>query len=64
MTELVRKIASPQTTVYRAVPKLKELGLINDKLTPYPVKRIFSLTEKGRKVAEKLAEVESILQSE
>jgi DNA-binding MarR family transcriptional regulator len=62
LSEIVRKLGRPQATIYRAISKLKETGLIYDETTGYPVKRFFSLTEKGRRVAERLAEVESILQ--
>lgn len=62
MTDIINKIGGSHTTPYKALPILKNLGLINDEVTPYPVKRIFSLTEKGRKVASKLQEIEDILQ--
>ena len=62
ISEIVRRLGRPQATIYRAIGKLKELALIYDETTGYPVKRFFSLTEKGRRVAEKLADVENILQ--
>lgn len=62
MTELTELFQGSNTTIYRAVPKLRNLGLIEDKVTSYPVKRIFNLTEKGRKVAEKLREIEKLLE--
>jgi DNA-binding IclR family transcriptional regulator len=64
LSEIVRQLARPQATIYRGIAKLKELALINDETTGYPVKRFFSLTERGLRVAEKLAEVESALQEE
>jgi DNA-binding IclR family transcriptional regulator len=62
LSEIVRKLGRPQATIYRGIATLKELELIYDETTGYPVKRFFSLTEKGRRVAEKLANVESILE--
>lgn len=64
LSEAVRKLGRPQATIYRAIEKLGELGLIDDETTDYPKKRMLTLTEKGRRVAEKLACVESILQEE
>ena len=64
LSEIVRKLGRPQATIYRGITKLKELMLIDHETTGFPVKRFFSLTEKGRRVAEKLAEVESVLQEE
>lgn len=62
LSEIVRRLGRPQATIYRGIAKLKELALIYDETTDYPVKRLFTLTEKGHRVAEKLADVESILQ--
>jgi DNA-binding MarR family transcriptional regulator len=64
LSEIIRKVDRPQATIYRAIPKLRELGLIYDVTTDYPVKRLLALTEKGRRIAEKLADVESILREE
>lgn len=61
LSEIVHKLGRPQATIYRGIAALRELALIHDETTGYPVKRFFSLTEKGRRVAEKLADVESIL---
>jgi DNA-binding PadR family transcriptional regulator len=61
MTEIISRLEGSNRTPYTAIPRLKELGLVSDEVTPYPVKRIFTLTEKGRQVAGKLAEIENIL---
>ena len=50
-----------QNTIYRALNVLMELGLVEEVLDP--PRRIFRLTEKGKKVLEKLMEVEKILSS-
>jgi DNA-binding MarR family transcriptional regulator len=62
LSEIVRKLGRSQATIYRAIENLKELELVSDETTGYPVKRFMSLTEKGRRVAEKLVEVEGVLQ--
>jgi DNA-binding PadR family transcriptional regulator len=61
MTELMHELRSSQHPIYAALNVLRELGLINEEVVPYPLKRIFTLTEKGRRVAEKLRDVEGIL---
>jgi DNA-binding MarR family transcriptional regulator len=63
ISELVRRTDRPQLSVYKAIPKLAEAGLINDEVTPYPKKRYISLTEKGREVANRLYEISKILES-
>ena len=49
--------------VRNSLPILKELNLIETRIdkTSYPYKNMISLTEKGKKVAEKLKEIEVIL---
>ena len=61
ISELISKLRKPPTTVYRALSTLRDAALIEDKVTEWPVKRLLSLTEKGHRVAEKLAQIESIL---
>ncbi len=52
------------TTLYRTIATLKEMNLINSTIdnTKYPPQNMISLTPKGRKVAEKLKEIEEILE--
>ena len=57
--ELGRFSGVSQAAVYKAIPILLELGLVEEVLDP--PRRIFRLTEKGRRVLEKLMEVEAIL---
>lgn len=51
------------TTLYRTLGKIKELGLVKQRSdnTSYPPRNMISLTEKGKKVAAKLKEIEEIL---
>ncbi|AKA48390.1 hypothetical protein IX51_03990 [uncultured archaeon] len=48
---------------YKALEKLKDLGIIKARIesSSYPPKNLISLTEKGKKVAEKLKELEELL---
>lgn len=57
----ITKNGVSQPTFYRVMPVLKELGLVEEVVDP--PRRIFRLTEKGKKVLEKLMEVEAILSS-
>jgi predicted transcriptional regulator len=63
MTELMRKLRSSQHPIYTALGILKELKLIEEKITTYPLTRLFILTEKGHLVAVALQRIEEILQS-
>lgn len=49
--------------INQSVSKLSELGLINARVdkTKYPYKRMISLTERGKQVATKLEEIDSLL---
>ena len=53
-----------QSAIYRAIPVLKKLKLIKEETLTNPPRRIFSLTEKGKRVLEKLREIEEILREE
>jgi len=50
-------------SLYSVIDKLKELELIKTRIdrSSYPPRKMISLTDKGRKVAEKLKEIEEIL---
>jgi len=62
VSQLVRRLPITQDPIYKALPILVSLGLIKEKLeAKFPRRRMFSLTEKGRRVAEKLNEIEAIL---
>lgn len=62
MMELQKKVQCSNETMRSAVEVLLELGLIQQKIEKGPPpRRLTFLTEKGRKVAEKLEEIEQIL---
>ena len=50
-------------SLYSVIDKLKELELINTRIdrSSYPPRNMISLTDKERKAAEKLKEIEEIL---
>ena len=49
--------------MYASIKKAKSLSLIEDKIdnSKYPPRNVLYLTERGKKVAEKLKEIEEIL---
>jgi DNA-binding PadR family transcriptional regulator len=60
--EIVGKLKRSTTTVYNALRLLKKARLINEfEADSFPYRKDVSLTEKGRRVAEHLVEVEKIL---
>ncbi len=62
VSEIIRKVGASQQAVYNALRKLKDAGLIEEELEQeFPRRRLISLTGKGRKVAEKLEEIEDQL---
>jgi len=62
VSEIIRKVGSSQQAIYNALRKLRDAGLIQEELEEtFPRRRLISLTEKGRKVAEKLEEIEEEL---
>lgn len=62
LNELREKSDLSNQTVYNNARRLKEMNLIQEELEEsFPRRRFISLTEKGRKVAEKLEEIERIL---
>lgn len=64
ITSIIRYTGITSSSIYRALTKLSDLGLIQDEIdeSVRPRKRIISLTKKGRKVAKKLLDVEKILE--
>ena len=62
LLELREKSNLSNQTVYNNARRLKEMGLIQEELEEeFPRRRLISLTEKGKKVAEKLEEIERLL---
>jgi DNA-binding MarR family transcriptional regulator len=61
-TDLRRDIDASVAAIYNALPKLRKLGLIKEEgKESFPFTIHVSLTEKGKKVAEHLEEIERIL---
>ena len=54
------------SSAYSSVSRLKQMELVDAKIdnSKFPKEEIISLTDKGRKVAEKLKEIEEILEGE
>ncbi|MEM3908247.1 MAG: hypothetical protein QXZ17_15530 [Nitrososphaerota archaeon] len=52
--------------MYSSLRKAEEVGLMSSRTVskPYPSRKMISLTDKGRKVAKKLKEIEKILRGE
>lgn len=64
VSDILNKGDFSQTSLYNALRKLKDAGLIEEKLEEtFPRRRLISLTDKGRSVAEKLEEIERVLES-
>jgi len=62
LTGLKNEVGCSLAAVYNALPKLKSVGLIQEDLEDtFPRRRLISLTGKGKRVAEKLEEIERIL---
>jgi len=59
VSEAIRKVGVSQQAVYNALRKLKDAGLIEERMeNEFPRRRLISLTEKGKVVAGKLEEIE------
>jgi len=64
LTDLKNKVNCSLSALYTALGKLKVAGLIQEDLEDtFPRRRLISLTGKGKKVAEKLEEIERILRA-
>ena len=62
ITDFVQKAKINQSALYSALPKLLEMGMIEEKMSNvFPFKRTFKLTENGKKVVNHLREIEKIL---
>lgn len=53
-----------QAGLYNAIKKLVEAKLIEQKVSTFPKLRLIKLTEKGKRVAEKILEIKEILEEE
>lgn len=62
LTDIKDNVSCSLSAVYNALRKLKDAGLIEEEFEEdFPRRRLISLTEKGKKVAEKLEEIEEEL---
>lgn len=61
MTELLRKLEASQSAIYKARGLLLKGGLIYEEELIEPLGRVFTLTEKGEKVAEYLSMIDSLM---
>jgi len=62
LTDIKGGVNCSLSAIYNALRKLRDAGLIQEELEEtFPRRRLISLTEKGRKVAEKLEEIEKSL---
>lgn len=63
ISNLRRKITSSQDALYNALKLLHEYGLIKEEREEnFPRRRLISLTDQGRKIAELLVEIEKVLE--
>lgn len=60
----LRSLRIGQSAMYNALKILKECNLIDDIVSEYPKTRLIKITEKGRRVAEKILEIKEILEEE
>lgn len=61
-TDLRKNLDASVDAIYSALPILLKLGLIEEEtLKEFPFSVVIRLTEKGRRVAEHLVEIEKIL---
>ena len=62
MSQFVEESGLSKSSVYYNMLKLEKFGLISSReLQVFPRQRLVKLTEKGRRIAEKLAELDDVL---
>ena len=62
LKELKKRVDASMVSMVTAIPKLEEIGLVEERLEDkFPRRKIISLTEKGEIVAEKLNEIERLI---
>lgn len=66
LTNILKETEIPVHQLYSSVEKAKELKLLKAKIykDKYPVRNLISLTDKGRKMAEKIKEMLEIMESD
>jgi len=64
ITSIIKGVPVGQRAAYTALSTLMGLKLVEEQISEeFPFTRNFILTEKGQKVAEKLAEIQAILET-
>jgi len=64
ITSIIKGVPVGQRAAYTALSTLMGLKLVEEQISKdFPFTRNFILTEKGKKVAEKLAEIQAILET-
>lgn len=58
---IYQKLQKNTTVLQSRIKELVDAGLLNEEERPDPFRKMISLTPTGRRVAEKLAEIEEIL---
>ena len=61
ISDFIYKLKIPTASINRAIDMLKGLGLIEERSVEGSNKRIFNLTEKGRRIGKLVEEMEEIL---
>jgi len=63
ITDIINNAEIPVHQLYASIEKGKELGLINTRIdnSIYPARNLVYLTERGRKIAEKIKEIIEII---
>jgi predicted transcriptional regulator len=66
LTTILDETGIPVHQLYRSIEKGKDIGLIGTRIdsTSYPNRNMVKLTEKGRKMGEKISEMLEILNSD
>jgi len=64
ISHIKQDIKISQVALYNAVKNLIQLNLAEETVTDYPKLRLIKLTEKGRRVTEKVLEIKEILEEE
>lgn len=60
----MKELELSQQPAYKAKDILILLGLVKERLATEPMRRMYSLTDRGRRAAAKLAELETVLGEE
>ena len=66
LTSILRETNIPVHQLYSSIEKAKEMKLVNTRIdsTSYPARSLISLTDKGKKFAEKINEMADLITSD